>query len=168
MNFKDPPAEAPAIVRDFPDSTHVVSFDGGMPEVLLNSTFPGLEPILKDQPTRRGTDKALHDMQRASIARAVWMALVADSLAAVRPGDEDEPPDWPDEDWQKEVLDRILVGIDSSKSREELLTMAAEEWRSHPGATVYYSRAEAVIGDIVKANETLRRFAQNYGQEGQP
>jgi hypothetical protein len=165
VNFKLP--EAPPLAREFPDSTHVVSFDGSMPEVLLNSAFPGLEPILKDQPNRRGTDKALHDMQRASIARAVWMALVGDSLAAVKPGDEDEPADWPDEEWQREVLKRILHTIDSSKSEPELLKIAADEWRSHPGAAVFYSRTEAAIGDIVKANETLRRFAQTYGKEEQ-
>ena len=166
VNFKSP--EEKSLAKDFPDSTHVVSFDGGMPELLLNSDFPGLEPILKDQPSRRGADKAMHDMQRTSIARAVWMALVSDSLAAIKLGDEDEPADWPDEDWQREVLETILRAIDSGKSEAEWLRMAADEWRSHPGAAVFYSRAEAIIGDIVKANETLRRFAQNYGQEAQP
>jgi hypothetical protein len=165
VNFKSP--DEKSLGREFPDSTHVVSFSGGMPEILLNSGFPGLEPILKDQPNRRGTDKAMHDMLRTSIARAVWMSLVGDSLAAVKSGDEDEPPDWPDEDWQREVLERILRAIDSSKSEAELLRMAADDWRSHPGAAEFYSRAEAVIGDIVKANETLRRFAQNYGKEEQ-
>jgi hypothetical protein len=166
VNFKSP--DEKSLAKEFPDSTHVVSFDGGMPEVLLNSDFPGLQPILKDQPNRRGTDKALHDMQRTSIARAVWMALVADSLAAVKPGEEDEPADWPDEDWQREVLERVLRTIDPSKSDDHLLRMAADDWRSHPGAAVFYSRAEAIIGDIVKANETLRRFAHTYGQEQQP
>jgi hypothetical protein len=166
VNFKSP--DEKSIGKDFPDSTHVVSFGGGMPELLLNSDFPGLQAILKDQPNRRGMDKALHDMQRTSIARAVWMALVGDSLAAVKPGDEDEPANWPDEEWQREVLERILRAIDSSKSEPELLRMAADDWRSHPGAAVFYSRAEAVIGDIVTANATLRRFAQNYGQEEQP
>jgi hypothetical protein len=166
VNFKAP--EAPALAKEFPDSTHVVSFDGAMPEVLLNSSFPGLEAILKDQPNRRGKDKALHDMQRTSIARAVWLALVADSLAAVKSGDEDEVPDWPDEEWQQEVLDRILRAVDPGKTEAELLKMAADEWRSHPGAASFYSRAEAVLGDVVKANETLRRFAQTYGQEEQP
>jgi hypothetical protein len=166
VNFKSP--EEKSLAKDFPDSTHVVSFDGGMPELLLNSAFPGLQEILKDHPNRRGNDKALHDMQRTSIARAVWMALVSDSLAAIKPGDEDEPAYWPDEDWQREVLETILRAIDSGKSEAEWLRMAADEWRTHPGAAVFYSRAEAIIGDIVKANETLRRFAQNYEQEAQP
>lgn len=166
VNFKLPEA-SPPWVKEFPDSTHVVSFDGGMPEVLLNSSFHGLEPILRDQRNRRGTDKAIHDMQRTSIARSVWMALVGDSLAAVKKGDDDEPAEWPDEDWQREVLQIILRLLDSSKSDAELLRMVAEHWRSHPEAAVIYSRAEAIIGDVVKANETLRRFAQNYGQEEQ-
>jgi hypothetical protein len=167
VNFKLPDT-MPLLVREFPDSTHVIAFSGGMPELLLNSGFPGLEAILKDQPNRRGTDKALHDMQRTSIARAVWMALVGDSLAAVKPGDEDEQADWPDDDWQREVLERVLRAIDPGKSDNQLLRMAAEDWRSHPGSAVFYSRAEAIIGDIVKANETLRRFAQTYGQEELP
>jgi len=166
-NFKLP-EKGPSWVKEFPDSTHVVSFDEGMPELILNSSFPGLEPILRDQRNRRNTDKAMHDMQRTSIARSVWMALVADSLTAVKIGDEDEPADWPEENWQREVLETILRSIDSGKSDAELLRMAAHEWRSHPGAAVFYSRAEAIIGDLVKANETLRRFAQNYGQEEQP
>jgi hypothetical protein len=35
-------------------------------------------------------------------------------------------------------------------------------WRVHPGAAEFSSRAEAVVGDIVKANELLRRFVQHY------
>ena len=165
VNFKSP--DEKSMAKEYPDSTHIVSFAGGMPEILLNTSFPGLEAILADKTKRQGMDKALHDMQRTSIARAVWMALVGDSMAAVEPGDDDEPPDWPAESWQREVLEYILRSIDSSKSDGELLRLAAGEWRSHPGATVFYSRAEAIIGDIVKANETLRRFAQNYGQEEQ-
>ena len=132
VNFKS--LEEKSLAKDFPDSTHVVWFNEGMPELLLNSAFPGLQEILKDHPSRRGTDKALHDMQRTSIARAVWMALIGDSLAAIKPGDDDEPPGWPDEDWQREVLETILRSIDSGKSDGELLRMAADEWRSHPGA----------------------------------
>jgi hypothetical protein len=168
VNFKSPPPGTPAVVAQFPDATHVVSFAGGMPEVLLNSAFEGLEPLLKDRRDRRDPERALHDMQRVSIARGVWMALVADAMAAVKPGDEDEAPDWPQEDWQKEVLKHIVLAVDPAKSEAELLSMAANDWRSHPGAAEFYARAEAIIGDIVKANQTLRRFAQNYGQEEQP
>ncbi len=166
INFKLP--EAPPPARDFPKSTHVVAFTGGVPELWLNSGFDGLEPLLKDRKDRRGADKALHDFQRTGIARAVWIALVADALAAVRGEsveDDEGEPDWPEKPWQSEILKLILPEVAPGKSERELLTMAAGEWREHPGAGEFFARAEAVVGDIVKANESLRRFVQNYHGE---
>jgi hypothetical protein len=160
VNFKDPAAHP--LARQFQDSTHVVSLSGSLPEIWLNSAFEGLEPLLRDRKDRRGADKALHDMQRMSIARSVWMALVGDALAAVRPGDEGEEPEWPERDWQAEVLRRVLPEVDPGKPERELLRLAAEDWRDHPGSAEFLSRAEAVIGDAIRANETLRRFVQQY------
>ena len=82
LNFKSQDALAPA--KDYPNSTHVVAFTGGVPELWLNSGFEGLEPLLKDRKDRQGADKGLHDLQRTGIARGVWMALIADALAAIR------------------------------------------------------------------------------------
>lgn len=164
-NFKET-ADLPA--RDFPKSTHVVAFTGGVPELWLNSGFDGLDALLKDRKDRRGADKGLHDFQRTGIARSVWLALVADALAAVR-GDADadgaSEPDWPEKPWQAEILKLVLPEIAPGKSERELLTMAAGEWRESPGAGEFFARAEAIVGDIVKANESLRRFVQNYHGE---
>jgi hypothetical protein len=164
-NFKET-ADLPA--KDFPTSTHVVAFTGGVPELWLNSGFDGLEPLLEDRKDRRGADKGLHDFQRTGIARGVWLALIADALAAIEvDGDDDEPaePDWPEVPWQAELLKLVLPEVAPGKSERELLRLATEEWRQHPGAAEFFSRAEAVIGDLVKANELLRRFVQNYRQE---
>ncbi len=161
-NFKTTTA-LPA--RDFPNSTHVVVFPGGLPELWLNSGFEGLEPLLKDRKDRRGADKGLHDFQRTGIARSVWMALIADALAAVQEEGMDgqtSEPDWPESPWQAEILKLVLPEVAPGKSERELLRLAVEEWRQHPGAAEFYCRAEAVAGDIVKANELLRRFVQNY------
>jgi hypothetical protein len=168
LNFKLPDAPPPA--RDFPTSTHVVAFTGGVPQLWLNSGFYGLEPLLKDRKDRRGADKGLHDFQRTGIARSVWMALIANALAAVRRdsvGDEVSEPDWPEAPWQAEILKLVLPEVAPGKSDRELLAMAAGEWREDPGAADFFARAEAVVGDLVKANESLRRFVQNYQGEGQ-
>jgi len=164
-NFKET-ADLPA--KDFPKSTHVVAFTGGVPQLWLNSAFEGLAALLKDRKDRKGADKGLHDFQRTSIARAVWLALIADALAAVREDaaeDETSEPDWPEKPWQAEVLKLVLPKVAPEKSERELLTMAAGEWREHPGAGEFFASAEAVVGDIVKANESLRRFVQNYRGE---
>jgi hypothetical protein len=163
LNFKSQDAPPPA--KDYPTSTHVVAFTGGVPELWLNSGFEGLEPLLKDRKDRRSADKGLHDFQRTGIARGVWMALVADALAAVRvdlADDQTAEPDWPEIPWQAEILKLVLPEVAPGKSDRELLRLAVEEWRQHPGAAEFFSRAEAVVGDFVKANELLRRFVQNY------
>lgn len=156
--------DAPLPARDFPKSTHVVAFNGGVPELWLNSGFDGLDSLLKDRKDRRGADKGLHDFQRTGIARSVWLALIADALAAVRGGETDEP-DWPEQPWQAEILKLVLSEVAPGKSERELLTLAARDWRESPATGEFFARAEAVVSDIVKANESLRRFVQNYHGE---
>lgn len=164
-NFKET-TDLPA--KDFPTSTHVVAFTGGVPELWLNSGFMGLEPLLKDRKDRRGADKGLHDFQRTGIARSVWMALISDALAAIRvegADNEAAEPDWPEVPWQAEILKLVMPEVAPGKSDRELLRLAVEEWRQHPGAAEFFCRAEAVVGDLVKANELVRRFVQTYRAE---
>ncbi len=171
VNFKA--EDADPLAKQFPDSTHLTWFGAGqaLPEVWLNSAFEGLEPLLRDRKNRRGVEKGLHDMQRLSIARGVWMALVADALTSVRVATDEagsDGPDWPEAEWQAEVLRRVLPEVAPGKADRELLDLAATEWRSHPGAAEFFSRAEAVVGEMIRANETLRRFVQNYRGEETP
>ena len=101
------------LAKQFPDVTHLVWFGEALPEVWLNSAFDDLRSLLDDR-KRPGAEKGLHDMQRLSIARGVWMALVADALAAVREQTEEAgetEPEWPDTEWQSEVLRRVLPEI---------------------------------------------------------
>ena len=166
LNFKSPDAPPPA--RDFPKSTHVVAFTGGVPELWLNSGFEGLEPLLKDRKDRRGADRGLHDFLRTGIARSVWLALIADAMSAVHQdtaSDGTSEPDWPEVPWQAEILKLILPQVSPGKSERELLSMAVGEWREPAGAAEFFARAEAIVGDVVKANESLRRFVQNYRGE---
>lgn len=164
IDFKSP--DAPPIARQFPDSAYVVDLEKPLPEILLNSDFEGLEPLLRDSKARSNIEGALHDSTRLSIARSVWMTLVNDAMASIRLGEDGEEPEWPERSWQVEVLKRILSHIDSSKSETELLHLAAEEWRTHPGSAVFQARAEATVGDIVNANKSLRKSIQKLIREG--
>ncbi|MBI3319515.1 MAG: hypothetical protein HYZ89_02880 [Candidatus Omnitrophica bacterium] len=158
--------EAGPLAGQFSDSTHVVDLSKSVPEVLLNSSFEGLEALLRDRKDRGAVEQVMHDMQRMSVARSVWMALLADALTAVKPGEEGEEPDWPDAEWQAEILRRVLPEIDRTKSERELLRMAAEEWRTHPGSAELLSRAEAIIGDVIGVNKSLRKSIQTLVREG--
>lgn len=158
--------EAPAIARRFQDAPYVVDLEQSMPVILLNKTFDGLEPLLRDSKERVGAERMLHDITRMSIARSVWLTLVCDAMAAVKAAGDGEEPEWPERSWQKEVLDRVLPEVDTTKSEMELLQLASEEWRTHPGSASFLMRAEAVVGEMINANKTLRKSTQKMLHEG--
>lgn len=165
VNFNLP--IAPAIARDFPKSTHVVDFHQKLPTLYLNSSLEGLEDLLKDRKDRKGADRALHDISRTGIARSVWLALLHDAIADIREPDDEtgEPADWPATPWRVEVLKQILAGVAPDKSDSEQLAMLAVDWREPNAAGNFFARAEAVIGDMLKANEVVRRFNQQNRAE---
>lgn len=163
-NFKDD--SAPPLAKRFQDAAYVVDMDKSLPEIILNLSFEGLEPILRDTKARTRIEQALHDSTRMAIARSVWMALVADSMSAIRTPEDDEDPEWPVDGWHTEVLKRVLPEIDPTRSESELLRLAAKEWRTHPGSATFLSRAEAAIGEIIQANKSLRKTAQTLIREG--
>ena len=157
---------APPIAKQFPDSSYVVDLDRALPEILLNKSFEGLEPILRDAKDRSSIELALHDITRMSIARSVWLALLHDAMSAIPPEVDDEEPTWPEREWHADVLRRILSEIEPGKSESELLRLASAEWRQHPGSASFAARAEAVIGDIVGANKALRKSTQALIRQG--
>lgn len=158
-------SEAPPIARQFPKAPYVVDLEKPLPEIYLNETFEGLEPLLRDK-QRTGVEKVLHDTMRMSMGRSVWMTLVNDSMAAIRKGIDGEEHQWPERSWQTEVLQRVLPEVDSSRSESQLLDSAATEWREYPGASTFQGRAEAAVGEIIDANKTLRKSIQKLIREG--
>lgn len=164
IDFRGP--EAPTLARDFPRSTHVIDFDGSTPRLLLNSGFEGLVPLLGDRKDRQGVDRALHDFQRTSIARATWLALLTEALAEVQ-GNPDDPTEdlaWPPTEWKAEVLRYVLPLVEPRLNDRDLLVLAAGALRGE-GAGQFLARAEAVVGDLINANESVRRYVQTYAQE---
>ena len=159
-------SSAPPVAMQFPDVPYVVDLDQPLPEILLNLSFEGLEPLLRDSKDRSRIEQALHDSTRMSIARSVWLTLLSASMSAIRGGDEGEDPEWPEREWQTEVLRRVLPEIDSTRTEAELLRLAASEWRAHPGSAAFLSRAEAAMGEIIQANKALRKTVQTLLREG--
>jgi hypothetical protein len=157
---------APAIGRQFPDVPYAVDLEKTLPEIYLNSSFEGLEPILRDSKDRTPVEQALHDSTRMAIARSVWMALLYDAMAAVQPGEDGEEPSWPEREWHADVLKHILPKIVESKSDSEILRLAATEWRSNPGSSTFMSRAEVIIGELIGANKALRKSTQTLIRKG--
>ena len=156
-------ADADPLARQFADATHVVSFGAGdePPEVWLNESFEGLRGLLEGG-ERDDLRRAEHDLVRTGIARSVWTELLNAALAAVRAEDDggESRAEWPGAEWQREVLRRVLPRVAPGRSHRELLELAAGEWRTYPGACEFQARAGAAIGEIVRADEAVRRLIQ--------
>ncbi|WP_146532527.1 hypothetical protein [Rubripirellula reticaptiva] len=164
VSFRAP--EAPALAQQYPESTHVVELEGPVPVVYLNQDFEGLYALLQDRKDRAPVELALHDAHRYSIARSVWMALVLDSVMSVEPGEEESDANWPSKEWQSEVLKKVLPKIAPDKTDQELLNLAANDWKSGTSSAIFLGRAEAVVGEVVDSNAALRKSLHKLNRAG--
>ena len=165
LNFET--AAEGTVARAHPKSTHVVDFGGTLPVLYLNAAFSGLEALLKDRKARKGAEKALHDILRTGIARGVWMALLKAALADIHlPEDGDgTAAEWPETPWRTEVLRQILPDVAPGKTDAELVGLALASRSDVAAAGELFARAEAVVGDVVTANEAVRRFVHRNTEE---
>jgi hypothetical protein len=62
-------------------------------------------------------------------------------------------------------LKHVLPLVAPDKGEAELLELAAGDWRGE-AAGQFLARAEAVIGERLGANGSVRRYVQTYEREG--
>lgn len=130
---------------------------GALPEVLLNSSFQGLPELFPDTGRPPGQWGSLHELQRLSIARSVWMAMFQVSLAAVE-SPEGEEPDWPGVEWQRRVLREILPLVyENQEEPEGALRETVGDFSTAASRSELESRALRVIGHrIINEGKGLR------------
>jgi hypothetical protein len=166
VDFKEPNAQ-PAILREHREEAFYADLEADPPTVYLNKGFPLLAQLLTDRPARRGPEQALHDAERLSIARSVWMGLFNAAQAAIIAGEAEEDPDWPSSDWQKAVLKILLDGMYPHLSATDQLRMAVEA-RTSDGARAVASEAQAAIGKRLRESTVLgRALYRLYEEVGQ-
>ncbi len=127
------------------------------PTVYLNKGFEGLPELFPERGRSTGAYLALHEAERMSIARSVWMALFEASLAGIEvPDDDGTNAGWPELGWQRDVLRQLLPLVYVNVDEEEALRLAARD--RIEDARGLSSRAVAAIGrDILRDGTALRR-----------
>ena len=157
VDFKNPGEQG--FLKDHFDKPSFTDLSDTVPTVYLNKCddFAGLPAIMDDRRRPNKWDKALHDSQRVGIARSVWLAMLNTALAAVREDDDGGDPNWPAEDWKRQVLRALLPEIYPDVSPEQALAQAMIDKTSPDGAATLESRAEAAINAQVGAGKILRR-----------
>jgi hypothetical protein len=151
----DNPSEL-AFLSAFSDHALYTDLDSAQPTLYLNSSkkFDGLAALLDDR-KRSAAEKPLHNAERVSIARTVWMALFNTSVASI-PEPEDGVLDWPEDEWKQNVLKKLLSRIYPLKSDAERLETVLEVWSSKERAGQLESLAQVKIDAIIRSPRLLR------------
>ena len=153
----DTPGEL-AFLSRFGEHAFYTDLDSAQPTLYLNSSkrFDGLPALLGDR-KRTAAERPLHNAERVSIARTVWMALFNTSVASVpEPDDSEDVLDWPDDEWKRKVLKKLLSRIYPLKSDAERLQAALEAWNSKERAGQLESLAQVKIDALIRVPRLLR------------
>lgn len=126
-----------------------------LPKIYLNKGFDGLAALFVEKPRPAGARLALHEAERISLAKGVWLALFQSALASVDEPEENEEPDWP-QGWQGEVLKKMLARIHPELEAGARLSQAVQE-RKSDGARHFESLVLAAVSqDMIKEGKGLR------------
>jgi len=162
----DQPGEY-TFLTEYADQPFYTDLVDDRPTVFLNRSerFRGLTTLLDDRKRTLSWDRALHNAERVSIARSVWMAMLNAAIAGIEQGQAGEDPDWPEQDWKRQVLQKLLPRIYPDKSDREALREAVVNWNSKHGAGQLESRAQAEIGKVIRADRLLRLTLDSMSQD---
>lgn len=154
MDFENPEPDL-NFLKDYSEHEFFSDMQSEAPTLYLNKSqaFDGLHALLGDR--RRGRDeRPLHDAERTSIARSVWMGLINTAIASIR--HEDGVPDWPSEDWKRLVLKRAIAKAYPLHGEDERLREVFESRDSTERSADLESRLQSVVDDLISAGRRLR------------
>jgi|GEM_PF-1092243 len=156
MDFERP-EQGLGFLKDYKDHEFFTDMQSEVPTLYLNKSeaFDGL-PALLDDRRRRKEDRPLHDAERISVARSVWMGLINTAIASIR-HDEEGMPDWPLETWKRLVLKRFLHRVYRMHGEDELLKEVDEAWKSAERSADLESKLQLAVEDVIGAGKLLRR-----------
>jgi len=147
--------DAPAFLKKYMNEPMYADLEGTpLPKIYLNKGFEGLPALFMEKPHPTGARLSLHEAERISMAKGVWLALFQVALAAVAEPEENEEPDYP-EGWQGEVLKKMLARIHPELDAAGRLDKAIEE-RKSGGARHFESLVLAAVNqDLIKEGKGL-------------
>lgn len=144
-------------LTDYADREFFTDMQSEVPTLYLNKAeaFDGLPALLEDR-RRAERDLPLHNAERVSIARSVWMGLINTSVASIQV-DADGLPEWPLEEWKRVVLKRALAKALPVLGDDERLQEAHEAWKAPERAAGLESKLQLAVDDLASAGKLLRR-----------
>lgn len=146
---------APVFLKKYANEPMYADLEGTpLPKIYLNKGFEGLAALFIEKPRPTGARLSLHEAERISLAKGIWLALFQVALASVTEPEEGEEPNWPD-GWQGEVLKKMLARVHPELEPTGRLDKAIQERRSD-GARHFESLVLAAVSqDMIKEGKGL-------------
>jgi hypothetical protein len=135
------------------------------PVIYLNERVDGMRRLLEVRTGRARVERAVRETALDLIAVPAIAAMANVALAGADPPGEGGEPQWPDTDWQRDVLRTLLPLMYPDQEPESALSTAvraiaggedAEDVQARlVGAASRLVRATRHVGGVVKALESL-------------
>jgi hypothetical protein len=153
-NFKEP--ESLPELTTVADQPFFVHLDVDQPVLYLNDGFSGLRPLLEDRARRPRDAQVLHDQTRVTFASAAWTAMFESALAAAAEVTEPGEPEFPSEEWERNVLEILLARMYQERTPEDALDEVVRLLRQGDGFGTVQSRLAAAVSEQVGGPRLLR------------
>ncbi|MGY1640834.1 hypothetical protein ACI782_06825 [Geodermatophilus sp. SYSU D00703] len=172
--------QVPVMWRDFsqtgegqnpidPSLHDEVSFvDMSLPEgpvLYLNDRVPGLRRLLDERTGRTYAERAVREMALDLVAVPSIVSMANVALAAAGPPEEGGEPQWPDSDWQRDVLRSVLPLMYPDREADAALSVAVRALTSTDDAQDVQSRLLGAASRLSKATHHVRGVIKHLEEE---
>jgi hypothetical protein len=120
------------------------------PVIYLNERVPGLRRLLDLRAGRGRVERAVRETTLDLVAMPAIVSMANVALAAAGPPEEGGDAQWPDGDWQEDVLRAILPLMYPDREPEAALAVAVRALTSGEDAQDVQSRLLAAASRFVK------------------
>jgi len=148
--------ERPASIDGaFRDEAYYIDLTADPPVIWLNEGVQDLRRLFDDAPRRSAVEKAMRSAHFHSIASSGWLAMFNAGIGAIEP-DNAGGAIWPQNDWQRQVLQSLLPRIYPDLSPDDALQRAYEDDADSGGARLLQARAMAAISGLLRETSKIR------------
>ncbi|MEV0290991.1 hypothetical protein AB0H36_43260 [Kribbella sp. NPDC050820] len=172
--------QVPVIWRDFskadegqnpidPSLHDEMSFvDMSLPEgpvIYLNERVPGLRRLLDMRTGRTRSERAVRETALDLVATPAIVSMANVALAAAGPSEDGGEAQWPDGDWQRDVLRSILPLMYPDREPDAALAAAVRALTSGEDAQDVQSRLLGAASRLVKVTQHVRAVIKTLEEE---
>ena len=135
------------------------------PVIYLNSRVPGLRRLLDMRTGRTRNERAVREAALDLVAMPAIVSMANVALAAAGPPETGGEAQWPDGDWQQDVLRGVLPLMYPDRDPDAALAVAVRALMSGEDAQDVQSRLLGAAARLVKATHHVRGVIRTLEEE---